>query len=80
MQNELNSLKEQLQANPNDAEAKNRLAHLEREVENEYKAADKSGDQALKDKLEEVLEGVHNTMTQHGVQQLPKGGQFQAGG
>lgn len=83
MQNEANSLKDQLQANPNDAEAKNSLAHLQREVENELKfeaAKGKDANPELVDKLGGILEGIEQTMEKHGVEKLPAGGNWQAGG
>jgi hypothetical protein len=82
-QNELNSLKSQLQANPNDAEAKNKLAHLQREVENEKLFEDQKGDKAdpvLQHKLDTLLNDVNQTMSQYGVQELGKGGSWKAGG
>lgn len=77
MKTELGGLKDQLQKNPNDADAKQRLAGLEREVSNEFGAEQQKGDKAdLKqlDSLEAMLNDVHQTMDKHGVQELPRGG------
>lgn len=79
LQQRANTPIEQLNKNPNDAEAKNVLAHVEREIGNELAFEHGKGDSAdpkRLEALEKTLGDIHAAMQKFGVSELPKGGGY----
>ena len=77
LQAQTNGIIARLNKDPNDADAKNDLAHAERSVGNEFNAEQRKGDGAdpkRLEALEKTMEDIHGAMQQFGVSELPRGG------